>query len=751
MAQQNSPELAQNTVNEQVDNKALFDYLIKQKGIGSNFIDAWGKPAKIKSENQLKVLQAMGYQVNDDAMLLAQLEEDVLAHWLRPIAPVMVHRVEEPSAITIRIAIDAASKNHTLKVKLEDGTVTTFKFVPVDHCLVATQEINDIEFQEYQIDMPNLEVLGYHELQLLAGRKIIGKSVYIVAPSSCYIPEDIKAGRKIWGLSVQLYCLRSRRNWGIGDFTDLSLLVKEAANKGADFIGLNPIHALFPATPDACSPYGPSSRRWLNYLYIDVEKVCGSETSAFSEWMQTHDVAKRTAELRATEFVDYIHVAELKLAALKFAYECCTSKLFNEKPALKTDFDAFIQAGGESLNTLATFEALQMSLKRDGKPHWGWPVFPENMRNASDKAVLNFAKKNKQEITFYLFLQWQASLQFEQASKVATDSGMSVGIYRDLAVGVGEGGAEIWGNKDLYCTDMSVGAPPDVLGPLGQKWGLPPMDPSELLEQQYQPIIDLFSSNMHASGALRIDHVMALLRLWWVHQNDDANDGVYVNYPVDDLLAILALESERNKSLVIGEDLGTVPDTIREKLQQNGMYSYRVFFFEQAKDGGFFSPSHYPEQSMATLTTHDMPTLIGYWHCDDLALGKEVGLYPDPEVLATLYDSRHENKQHILDTLHAHDSISENISSDVHYVGMSTELNFGMQTHMATGSSALLSLQLEDWLEMDKPVNIPGTFNEYPNWKRKLSHNLEDIFELPNVNTVTAQLTQKRQQASYHK
>ena len=253
---------------------------------------------------------------------------------------------------------------------------------------------------------------------------------------------------------------------------------------------------------------------------------------------------------------------------------------------------------------------------------------------------------------------------------------------------------------------------------------------------------------MKGTGALRIDHVMALLRLWWVHKDVDASEGAYVNYPVDDLLAILALESVRNKSLVIGEDLGTVPDTIRDKLQANGMYSYRLFFFEQAEDGGFYSPSHYPEQSMATLTTHDMPTLSGFWHCDDLALGQEVGIYPDAQVLSGLYDIRHENKQQILNTLHGHGSIGDNISRDVNYVGMSKELNFSMQTHMATGSSALLSLQLEDWLEMENPVNIPGTFDEYPNWRRKLSHDIEDIFSRDDVKELALELSRRREQAS---
>jgi 4-alpha-glucanotransferase len=241
---------------------------------------------------------------------------------------------------------------------------------------------------------------------------------------------------------------------------------------------------------------------------------------------------------------------------------------------------------------------------------------------------------------------------------------------------------------------------------------------------------------------------MALLRLWWVAKGDDAKEGGYVYYPVDDLLAILALESHRHKSLVIGEDLGTVPDEIRVKLADNGVYSYRVFFFEQAQDGGFFSPKHYPEQSMSTLTTHDMPTLKGYWHCHDLELGKELGLYPTDEILNTLYTSRHKDKQAILDTLHGHHSVKGEVGRDANKVGMSKALSFGLQVHMASGSSALLSLQLEDWLEMDKPVNIPGTFNEYPNWRRKLSQNLQDIFDDRSLNHLAANLTEARQQAS---
>jgi 4-alpha-glucanotransferase len=542
--------------------------------------------------------------------------------------------------------------------------------------------------------------------------------------------------------------LRSDNNWGVGDFSDLSFLVEKLAKQGAQFVGLNPIHALYPANPIACSPYGPSSRRWLNFIYIDVTALDGYQQASTQAVVNDIDFQQKLQKARSTDLVDYELVTELKLNALEKVFAHQNSQYLSKNTKLNKIFKAFVVEGGESLKTLAVYDALQESLVAQQKPSSGWHVFPKELSDFYNPAVKTFSKKNAKRVKFFLWLQWQAALQLEQANQVAEQNNMSIGLYRDLAVGVSEGSAEIWGNKELYCTKASIGAPPDILGPLGQNWGLPPMDPEKLYEQQYQPIIELFDANMRATGALRIDHVMALLRLWWVAKGDDAKEGGYVYYPVDDLLAILALESHRHQSLVIGEDLGTVPDEIRTKLAGNGVYSYRVFFFEQADDGGFFSPSHYPEQSMSTLTTHDMPTLTGYWHCDDLALGKKLGLYPTDEILSTLYTSRHENKQSILDTLHGHHSVNDEVGRNGHNVAMSKALNFGMQLHMAAGSSALLSLQLEDWLEMDKPVNIPGTFNEYPNWRRKLSRNLQDIFNDSSLNNLAANLTEARQHSS---
>jgi 4-alpha-glucanotransferase len=727
---------------------SLLEQLVEYRGIESNYNDAWGRPTTIASETKTKLLSAMGYQVDEPELLLKQVQDNSNNTWLSVLNPVQVLRIEEHLQIVVRLPIELVTDEYVAQIDTELGEVIQHRFVPIDGQLANVVHIEDIEFQEYLIDIPITLPLGYHTLSLVIDDDELGSMRLIIAPSSCFKPETLTQGQKVWGLSVQLYCLRSEHNWGVGDFSDLSFLVERLAKQGAQFVGLNPIHALYPANANACSPYGPSSRRWLNFIYIDVTALDGYQQTSIQSIVNDVSFQHKLQQVRASDLVDYETVTALKLQALESVFEYQNNQYLSKNTKLNKVFKAFVAQGGDSLQTLAVYDALQESLASQEKPSWGWPVFPKEFSDFHNPAVKTFTKKNVKRVKFFLWLQWHASLQLEQVNLVAQKNDMLIGLYRDLAVGVSEGSAEVWGNKELYCKDASVGAPPDILGPLGQTWGLPPMDPEKLYEQQYQPIIELFDANMRATGALRIDHVMALLRLWWVVKGDSAKEGGYVYYPVDDLLAILALESHRHQSLVIGEDLGTVPDEIRTKLADNGVYSYRVFFFEQAQDGGFFSPAHYPEQSMSTLTTHDMPTLTGYWHCDDLALGKELGLYPTEEILSTLYASRHENKQSILDTLHGHHSVNDEVGRDVHNVDMSKALNFGMQLHMAGGSSALLSLQLEDWLEMDKPVNIPGTFKEYPNWQRKLTRNLQDIFNDSSLNKLAANLTEARLKVS---
>jgi len=703
--------------------KTLIEQLAKECDIGQDYIDAWGQSANISIDSQAKSLTAMGYDLSNEQRLLSQLENEAVIAWQQTLDPVYIFTQQQGISITLRCAIGDAALKHSFRIQTEQGDKHVHHFIPVDGQLLATQVVDGVEWHQYQHMLPESVAhtlpLGYHQISCYLSRKKQGEAQLIVAPERCYIPKEMVNGTKHWGFSIQLYCLRSSRNWGVGDFTDLQELSSHAAKLGANFIGLNP-----------------------------VERLEGFDSAFVQNWIRENNVLSRAAQLREGEWIDYKAVAELKLSALRVLFDEFDKTQVAKQTSLAKQFEAFIERGAESLFNLAVFEALQVHLKAEAKAYGAWDDFPDEYKSADFPAVKSFARKHKKLVRFHMYLQWQADIQINKASEYAKKAGMALGVYRDLAVGVSEGSAEVWGNQALYCADMSIGAPPDVLGPIGQKWGLPPMNPIVLREQAYAPIVELFRANMNGAGALRIDHVMALMRLWWVHKNDEATHGAYIHYPFDDLLAILALESHRHQCLVVGEDLGTVKEDIRNKLKAKGVLSYRVFFFEQSSDGGFYSPAHYPEQSMAALTTHDMPTLKGYWHCDDLRLGQELGIYSDEALLKHLFASRHEQKQRLLDSLHGHGAIDANISRDVNYVGMTKMLNHAMQCHMAKGNSALLSLQLEDWLEMDKPVNIPGTHKEYPNWQRKLSMNIEDVFARPDLQALGTALSNARAIAS---
>lgn len=715
--------------------------LIAFCGIETDFNDAWGNPSTVTQQHQLQLLAAQGFDIEDDETARLQLLERQLDFWQQPLQAVSVQRVDEPLHLLLQVTLEQANMQLAFTLTTEDGATQVFNLTPVEGELVQVVVLDEVEYHQYQHLLPQQLTAGYHQLSL---NDTAFTQKLIITPGQCFVPQSFN-NQKQWGIALQLYGLRSERNWGIGDFTDLSATVKYLADVGADFVGLNPIHALYPAMPESASPYSPSSRRWLNVSYIDVAAMPGFSQCARTQSLVTAPAfVQQLSAQRSKDFVDYSGVMQLKLPVMKSLYQWFTEQKANNK-ALATAFEQFKTDGGASLQQLALYDALHAYLYQQDSMHWGWPNWPQEYRDLQSDAVQAFAVKHQAELDFYCYLQFIAQQQLAQAQQVARDAGMLLGLYRDLAVGVSEASTEIWSNPDLYCRDASVGAPPDPLGPAGQNWGLPPMYPYQLYKQGYQPFIDLLRANMQHAGALRIDHVMALLRLWWVPKTaENAGGGAYVYYPIMDLLGILALESQRNQAVIIGEDLGTVPDGIRELLAQYNVYSYRVFFFETAADGGYISPSHYPVQAMATLTTHDLPTLIGFWHCEDLRLGKELGLYKDEAQLQGLYAQRHAKKQRIVDSLHGHHSLPGDYSRSADNLGMDTTLNYAMQRHLAATSSQLLCLQLEDALQMTQPVNIPGTSNEYPNWRRKLSEPIEQWSQNQDIRQLFSQISKQR-------
>ena len=710
--------------------------------VSDRYVNAWGSEAQVGDETIVRLLGALGYDTRSDEHLLKSARKK---HKQDLLAQTIVLREQQAFEVSLNLGMSARESEFSWRIETERGRVFEGD--------VQSQIVRDERAQGGPLvfALPTDLPWGYHQLIVdRKRRKTPYLTTLIITPNACYKQSAMENGKKMWGPSIQLYTLRTCHNWGMGDFGDLKQLVGEVAERGGDFVGLNPIHSLFPANPEAASPYSPSSRRWLNILYIDVSSVPEFALStAAQQQVGSAEFQQRLQQARESHWVNYTEVASLKLAVLPLLFAEFKARHLDVNSERAQAFLAFVELGAESLLQQAAFDALHSLLHAEDNGVWGWPVFPEQYQKFAGSAVQQFIREHRELIDFYLYLQWVAQSQVKEAQVLAQEKGMTIGLYRDLAVGVADSGAETWADNGNLVLDACIGAPPDILGPLGQNWGLPPLDPQALQATGYGAFIQLLRANMQYCGALRIDHVLGLLRLWWIPKGENATQGAYVYYPVDDMLAILALESHRQQCSVIGEDLGTVPDEIIDILRAAGVYSYKVFFFETSQqDGGYISPQHYVSQSMAALCTHDMPTLRGFWHCDDLKMGQELGLYPDEQQLKALFSDRLKSKQGILDSVAWHGYLPENIGQDAQYVPMDCHLAEALQLHVAAGASTLFSVQLEDWLQMDNPVNIPGTVDEYPNWRRKLSMNLDDVFSDLNVNRVAEKLTLARAKAS---
>ncbi len=689
---------------KRLDNAAL------AAGISPSYINAHGKPQSIGAETKRRLLDAM------------HKAKPVAKAAVTPVPNVMVYTTGKKMPLTLEGSGEFSWQLTTEEGHQHKGHATGGK----------------------KLNLPAKLPEGYHTLTLTQDGSRWHCRV-IVAPQRCYEPQALKEGKKLWGACVQLYTLRSEANWGIGDFGDLKKMLTEVGKRGGAFIGLNPIHALYPANPESASPYSPSSRRWLNVIYIDVNAVEDFRNSDEAQaWWGMETTRQALQRARDAEWVDYASVTALKMAALRMAWKGFAQREDDQMAA----FREFVAREGESLYWQAAFDALHAYQVKEDEMRWGWPVWPEQYQSVNSPAVKAFCEEHAEEVDFYLWLQWLAYSQFAACWQESQGYDMPIGLYRDLAVGVAEGGAETWCDRELYCLKASVGAPPDILGPLGQNWGLPPMDPHVIAARAYEPFIELLRANMQNCGALRIDHVMSVLRLWWIPYGETADHGAYVHYPVDDLLSILALESKRHNCMVIGEDLGTVPVEIVSKLRDSGVYSYKVLYFENDLEKNFRAPEAYPEQSMAVATTHDLPTLRGWWDSGDLTLGKTLGLYPDDVMLRGLYQDRELSKQGLLDALHAHGCLPKRTGHKASMMSMTATLNRGLQRYIADSNSALLGLQPEDWIDMAEPVNIPGTSYQYKNWRRKLSTSLEAMFADEGVNKLIKDLDKRRKAAA---
>lgn len=600
-----------------------------------------------------------------------------------------------------------------------------------------------------ELPLPGELQPGYYDLELEveagnASRRERGKTRLIAVPGQAYLPPALARGQRLWGLSLPLYALRSDRNWGMGDFTDLREALTWAGELGAAFVGVNPLHARRPGDKIDPSPYSPSTRVFRDFLYLDLEaapefKECRAVQDLWAA-AETRDLLDRA---RHAALVDYTAVHRLKRQVLELLY-----KEFQERHGLPErpmtgrgrEFARFVAAGGLPLQRFGQYNALA-----DYLGSGDWQAWPREYQHPETEAVDAFSSRQREAIHRHLYWQWLTAGQLEAAQTQARAKGLPFTLYQDLALGAAAGGAETWAYPGLFAKEADMGAPPDAFNPGGQNWGLPPMIPGRLRRDGYRLFIDTLRANLPPDGMLRLDHVMGIFRLFWIPRGRSAAEGAYVHYPAREMLGILALESRRRRTLIIGEDLGTVPPRVRRELARRRVLSYRVFYFERTGDGHFKDPEDYPRNDVAAVTTHDLPTLAGYWQGEDIKLKSNLGLFPQAHLAAEETAARDRDRQRLLAVSGGPGLESAGQGDAEASAGACPEaVRFGVLEYLARSRAALMEVRLEEIFGVVDQQNLPGTTTQYPNWRRKLPLTLEEMRSNPAAARLAALLRDYR-------
>lgn len=535
--------------------------------------------------------------------------------------------------------------------------------------------------------LPALEP-GYYRLVFAASGRS-SETLLVRAPARAWLPEG---SHRDWGLAVQLYELVGPHSVGIGDFGDLAGLAEAAGNMGAAVLGINPLHALFLSAPERASPYSPNSRLALNPLYLDIRRLPG-----FKDTMRERTAASHDAPLNEGALIDYPALAREKLALARAAYGGYRDA------GGDAAFTRYRREADRSLAAWARYEAIAAGHGAD------WRAWPTALCNPASAAVARFAAAHAEEIAFYLWLQWQSEVQLGAAARAARAAGMRIGLYRDLALGADPAGAEAWAGQGDFVAGLAIGAPSDRLNPRGQNWGFPPLHPARLLNHGLTHFVEVIRANMRCAGALRIDHVLGLNRLFIIPSGADADAGVYLRYPLQAMLAVIALESQRARCMVIGEDLGTVPRGLRPKLARRGILSQRLLYFEHDAAGGPRAPEDYPALALAAVGTHDLAPLTGWWHGDDLARMDRLKLWPNEALRAAMFAARPATRAALRKAF---------VQAEL--PGAEAEVpTAAVYRWLARTPSRLLTIQPEDAFGLSEPVNVPGTAAQEPNWRRR--------------------------------
>jgi len=723
--------------------QTLLATLSERVGIAAEYHDINGTRHVTADHTKRDILRAMGFQADSTAALAVAIREWDEAPWRRPCDPVrIVHEEEVGAPVSCCFALeDGKERSVVVRWQLRDeaGEVVQDGQAGPGLSAVEVKFIDGHRHVRVELPAPKTLPLGYYNLIIHADGLVggtTGSMRLIVAPRHCYVPPSLESGRRMWGLALQLYSLSSGRNWGCGDFSDLNQVVEWAGKSlGAGLIGLNPLHAIRNSAPHHTSPYAPLNRLALNELYIDLERL--PEFFASEDAQKQYRAPEFQAKLQAmreSRRVDYDAIATAKRTMLDFAYRQFLKDAYaGAEPNLEPRtaraklLERFIQAEGESLELYAIFQTLEEERRLIQSKTVSWQEWPKQFLSPGS-AAREYGKRHRKRIRFFQYIQWIACEQLNEVRRTAEQVGMPIGLYTDLALGAERSGAEAWMYQSVLALDADCGAPPDPFAPEGQNWGLPPINPIALRANRYELLIQLLRKNMRFGGAIRLDHVMALCRLFWIPKGKPSSEGTYVHYPFEDLLAIIALESVKSKTLVIGEDLGTVPDWVREQLVKARVLSYRVFYFERRGDGAWKLPSEYPQQALAVATTHDLPTLTGFWSGEDLQVRAGLGAFRDDGARSQAWDERQRDKGRMLAVLKQEGLLPSGVSDNPAAVpAMTPALCRAIHAFLARTPSWVVLANLEDGLEEISQTNLPGTVENHLNWTRKYASRIDNL------------------------
>lgn len=681
----------------------LIDSLSEAVGIVPEYYDIRRVRHITSLKTKRAILCSMGIDISEEGLYAIRNRK-----WTKLVEPVIAlkkgQEIKIPLHFPLKEGEDIAIRWSLLMESGDYLSGEIQKITPLE-----TKEIDGKKYVYTEIKLSKDIPLGYHDLTLKA-EALEGSTLLIIAPDRCYLPEG-----RLWGLGLSLYGLSSEKNWAIGDLKDLKAITKGIGKIGAGFVGISPIHSIPNKKPYGISPYSPISRLYGNFIYIDIESVPEfKESPSF----KSSKIKNSILELKKDAFIDYEKVASIKKDALRKCFSMFYKQHYLKGSQRAKEFNSFVQKEGRTLESYALYMSLS---ERFGS--YDYRIWPLGYRSLDSKKTPRFKEEHKKQILFWCYVEWLLYSQLREVSKAASSSGMPIGIYQDLAVGTIKGGHEGWLWPDAYADGISLGAPPDDFNPNGQDWGLMTFIPERLRHLRYEPFIKTLRHNLRYSGALRIDHALGLFRLFWIPEGMSPEEGAYVKCYQEELLKIIALESVRNRAVIIAEDLGTVTEEARIALREFGLLSYRVFYFERRwPKRDFLRPEEYPPLALCCVNTHDLPTLYGFWKNRDIEIKDSLHIFRTEDALKEEQSRRETDKYLMLEALREFLPLDEKPPEI-------ESILIAVYRFLASTACLLISMSLDDLLLEIDQQNLPGTVDKHPNWSRRYSLSVKEILK----------------------